>query len=83
MIPPPIQLQAIDHNKMTPPRAFREEMDSEDYHSFQHQMAGMDSRSNVRNRVDSDSGFVSSASMQTFETRGTDRDFAPTENSCL
>ena len=77
MIQPAIRMQSIDHQKVTPPRAFGGEIESEDYHSYQKQMASP-SRSNLRNRVDSDSGFISSAS-----SRGTDRDFAPVENSCV
>jgi hypothetical protein len=77
MIQPAIRMQSIDHQKVTPPRAFGGDMDSEDYHSYQKQMASS-SRSTSRNRVDSDSGVISSIS-----SRGTDRDFAPVENSYL
>jgi hypothetical protein len=78
MIQPAIRMQSIDHPKVTSPRAFAGEMDSEDYHSYQKQMASPSHSTprTARNRVDSDSGFISSAS-----TRDTDRDFAPVENS--
>jgi hypothetical protein len=77
MIQPAIRMQSIDRQKVTPPRAFGGDMDSEDYHSYQKQMASP-SRSTSRNRVDSNSGVISSIS-----SRGTDRDFAPVENSYL